>query len=334
MWEGSFIVTALGARPEWRVNGPPSPRSVGTRTPPGRSASWLAYAPPRRMRSPRSPTCRAPARTIHSVTHLPTGIARRSRGRSWWRRACSQVRPLERRGAVLPAAGSNLSARAGGRLVCYSQPRRLKMAIVPTRTTIITTTTAQKPSIDCSPGTRVFMPKTLAMSVSGSTMTLNAVSTRKVSFSRWQRTASFVDLERLDDLLEVLEHVPDALGRVVDVVEVDLEVLGDVAAGALEVLQRRALRPDDLAEVDDLLLDVGEVAHDLRRSCPRRCPPRGARACCPSCAASGTRRRRSRRRSCRAGSPGPCRTARRGCPRASGSARRGTRAAGSARWAA
>jgi hypothetical protein len=33
-------------------------------------------------------------------------------------------------------------------------------------------------------------------------------------------------LERLDHLLVVLEEVPDALGRVVDVVEVDVEVLG------------------------------------------------------------------------------------------------------------
>ena len=47
--------------------------------------------------------------------------------------------------------------------------------------------------------------------------------------SRCERTDSFVASSALDDLLEVLEHVPDALGRVVDVVEVDLEVLGHVA---------------------------------------------------------------------------------------------------------
>src|SRR6478752_8169619 len=74
-------------------------------------------------------------------------------------------------------------------------------------------------------------------------------------------------LERLDDLLEVLEHVPDALRRVVDVVEVDVEVVRDVARlRALEVAERRPLRADDLAEVDDLLLDVGEVADDLLRA--------------------------------------------------------------------
>src|SRR4051812_49255731 len=64
-------------------------------------------------------------------------------------------------------------------------------------------------------------------------------------------------LERFHDLLVVLEHVPDALGGVDDVVEVDVEVVRDVARlGALEIAERRPLRADDLAEVDDLLLDV------------------------------------------------------------------------------
>src|SRR5436190_3531095 len=71
-------------------------------------------------------------------------------------------------------------------------------------------------------------------------------------------------LERLGGLLVALEHLPDALGRVVDVVEVEVEVVRDVARlGALQVTDHRALRADDLAEVDDLLLDVGEVANDL-----------------------------------------------------------------------
>src|SRR3954469_8924656 len=73
-------------------------------------------------------------------------------------------------------------------------------------------------------------------------------------------------LEALDDLLVVLEQVPHALGRVDDVLEVDVEVLGDVARlVALEVAEGGALRAHDLAEVDDLLLDVGDVAHDLGR---------------------------------------------------------------------
>src|SRR4051794_9350510 len=73
-------------------------------------------------------------------------------------------------------------------------------------------------------------------------------------------------LERLDHLLVVLQHVPDPLMRVDDVVEVDLEVEvgGEVARfDLLQVPQHRPLRPDDLAEVDDLLLGVGDVAHDV-----------------------------------------------------------------------
>src|SRR5215207_6259549 len=72
------------------------------------------------------------------------------------------------------------------------------------------------------------------------------------------------DLERLHDLLVVLEHVPDPLGGIDDVIEVDLQVLREVALlRALQVAQHRALRTDDLPEVDDLLLDVGDVPHDL-----------------------------------------------------------------------
>ena len=71
-------------------------------------------------------------------------------------------------------------------------------------------------------------------------------------------------LERLDDLLVVVEEVPDALGRVDDVVEVELEVIGEEAlCVALEQAQGRALGLDDLAVRDDLLLRVGDVADDL-----------------------------------------------------------------------
>src|SRR5204863_8277497 len=52
--------------------------------------------------------------------------------------------------------------------------------------------------------------------------------------------------------------------RVPDVVEVDLQLVADeLLLGALEVGQHRPLRADDLAEVDDLLLRVGDVAHDV-----------------------------------------------------------------------
>ena len=74
-------------------------------------------------------------------------------------------------------------------------------------------------------------------------------------------------LERLDDLLVVLERVPGALGRVGDVVEVDLQLFLEVPLlGPLEIAEHGALGPHDLAEVDDLLLRLGELAHDLRRA--------------------------------------------------------------------
>ena len=65
------------------------------------------------------------------------------------------------------------------------------------------------------------------------------------------------DLERLDHFLVVLQHVPDALRGVHDVVEVNVHVLRHVALlTALEIAQHHTLGPDDLAEVDDLLLGV------------------------------------------------------------------------------
>ena len=74
-------------------------------------------------------------------------------------------------------------------------------------------------------------------------------------------------LEALDHLLVVLEHVPDPLVGVADVVEVDLELAAlrreEGLLELLEVAQDRPLRADHLAEVDDLLLGVGDVAHDV-----------------------------------------------------------------------
>src|SRR5436190_7029773 len=74
-------------------------------------------------------------------------------------------------------------------------------------------------------------------------------------------------LQPLDDLLVVLEHVPDPLVRVGDVVEVDLELAARRREKALprvlEIAEHRALGADHLAEVDDLLLDVRNVADDV-----------------------------------------------------------------------
>jgi hypothetical protein len=71
-------------------------------------------------------------------------------------------------------------------------------------------------------------------------------------------------LEPLDDFLVVVEQVPDPFGGVDDVVEVELEILRQEALGVpLEDTERRALRLDDLAVRDDLLLRVRDVADDL-----------------------------------------------------------------------
>ena len=85
------------------------------------------------------------------------------------------------------------------------------------------------------------MPKMPEISVSGSSTTLKIVRIRRTSFWRCEITDSFVVLERLDDLLVVVEQVPDPLGGVDDVVEVEVELLGQEALdAALEHAQRRA----------------------------------------------------------------------------------------------
>src|SRR6266498_568527 len=71
-------------------------------------------------------------------------------------------------------------------------------------------------------------------------------------------------LERLHDLLVVVEQVPDALGGVDKVVEVELEVLREETLDvSLEQAEGRPLRLDDLAVGDDLLLHPGDVVDDL-----------------------------------------------------------------------
>src|SRR5262249_19934565 len=74
-------------------------------------------------------------------------------------------------------------------------------------------------------------------------------------------------LERFDDFLVVVEQVPDALARVDDVVEVELELLREEPLDSpLELPERRALRPHDLAIGDDLLLHLVDVADALLRA--------------------------------------------------------------------
>ena len=74
-------------------------------------------------------------------------------------------------------------------------------------------------------------------------------------------------LERLDDLLVVVEDVPDALRCIDDVVEVEVELLGQETFDvAFQEPQGRALRLDDLPVADDLLLGVRDVADDRFRA--------------------------------------------------------------------
>ena len=71
-------------------------------------------------------------------------------------------------------------------------------------------------------------------------MALKTVSTRRTSFWRCEITDSFVRLEPFDDLLVVVQEVPDPLGAVDDVVEVEVELLGQEPLDpALEQAQRR-----------------------------------------------------------------------------------------------
>ena len=114
------------------------------------------------------------------------------------------------------------------------------------------------------PGKCTFIPKKPVISVSGSSTTEKTVRMRRTSFWRWRDHRLVRVLERLDDFLVVVEDVPDALGGVDDVVEVELELLRQEPLDvALEQAQGRALRLDDLPVADDLLLDVRDVADDL-----------------------------------------------------------------------
>ena len=186
-----------------------------------------------------------------------------------------------------------------------------------------------------SPGKSTFIPKMLVISVSGSIVTLMTREQAQdvVLAVRDHRLVRL--LERLDDLLVVVEQVPDPLGGVDDVVEVELELLGEEALDApLEQAQRGALGLDDLAVGDDLLLHVGDVADDLLRARPRTSRPRSGRACARSCRGSGSSSRRGRRGCGRAGSRSPCRTGRRGAPRRPRSGGRVARRAAARRSAA
>ena len=75
----------------------------------------------------------------------------------------------------------------------YSQPRRRKNRIIATTTTTIRPMITQNASTTARPGRATFMPQMPEISVSGSRITLNAVSTRSTSFRPWEITDSLVD---------------------------------------------------------------------------------------------------------------------------------------------
>ena len=82
------------------------------------------------------------------------------------------------------------------------------------------------------------MPKTLAISVSGSSVDAEDRQHAQHVVLAVRDHRLVRRLEPLDDLLVVVEQVPDALGRVDDVVEVEVELLGQEALDA--ALEQRA----------------------------------------------------------------------------------------------
>ena len=84
----------------------------------------------------------------------------------------------------------------------------------------------QKASRVPSPGNATFIPKTPVIIVSGRTVTAEHGQQPQHVVLAVRDHRLVRRLEPLDDLLVVVEEVPDPLGRVDDVVEVELELLG------------------------------------------------------------------------------------------------------------
>ena len=72
------------------------------------------------------------------------------------------------------------------------------------------------------------MPHTLAIRVSGSSTTLDRGQDPQQVVEPMRQHRFVGRLQGLDDLLEVLEHVPDALGGIGQVVKVDVQLLPEV----------------------------------------------------------------------------------------------------------
>ena len=135
---------------------------------------------------------------------------------------------------------------------------------MPTITTTISATITQNAAWVSKPGNSTFMPKMPEISVSGSSDDAEDREHAEDVVLAVRDDRLVRRLEAVDDLLVVVELVPDPLGRVDDVVEVEVELLGqELVHPALEHAQRRAARLHDLAVRDDLLLRVRDVADDV-----------------------------------------------------------------------
>ena len=85
---------------------------------------------------------------------------------------------------------------------------------------------AQKAAAVSKPGKCTFIPKMPVISVSGSRIDGEDREDAQDVVLPVRDDRLVRVLERLDDLLVVVEQVPDPLARVDDVVEVELELLG------------------------------------------------------------------------------------------------------------
>ena len=107
----------------------------------------------------------------------------------------------------------------------------------------ITPTIVQNASGLEKPGKSTFMPKMPEISVSGRSDDAEDREDAQNVVLPVRDDRLVRRLERLDDLLVVVELVPDPLGGVDDVVEVEVELLGqELVHPALEHAQRRAAR--------------------------------------------------------------------------------------------
>ena len=149
---------------------------------------------------------------------------RSTTGRGGTRRTSSLASAGAARRRHPPTQPGTWSRKRRSAAAAYSQPRRRNRRTMPTSTT--TMTPIDDPEAVRSsprPARRRSCPKTRRDQRQRQDDHAERRQHAEESFRRWREHRLVGGLEPLDDLLEVLEHVPDALRRVVDVVEVDVE---------------------------------------------------------------------------------------------------------------